>query len=282
MPLPLAKILLLLKFGKYPIVAIADTLREYRRKERIRRADGGHETRERHFFHHPVRALRDRRFWIKAVTNSAELLIHLLTFWSWIRNAALRRVSDAYLVWRPHHKHERALFEEVEHEPWRVVFRRTGQWLWSAGCLWHSAGHDPHAAPPHVAPPPAQGSAVAPAADSAVASRASDPAAALVIQPHGRRRRWREVHFDGGVIALRIGPRPWRRPVLTFRRRGASRLLRLNGSTAGRVMAEVIDAAGVAVHTSLIGAGEPALAAQKAAAAERNPPPANISTTASR
>src|SRR5262245_18616641 len=104
MPLPLIKLYLIVKIIKFPAVALVDTFREYRRKEKVREGDR-EVIRERHFFHHPIKALCDRRFWVKGFTNFAEIAVHIAALFAWSWHLLLRLRPGAFVLWRPHHTH---------------------------------------------------------------------------------------------------------------------------------------------------------------------------------
>lgn len=224
LPLFLVKLYWVGKVLKYPFAALVDTVREYRGRDLQRPATAAEarlvplRIRERTFFQNPVRALRDRRFWVRGVTNSAEMLMHILALWAWGRNAFLRRTRAAFLVWNPHRAHEHHLFDEVEYARWGRVIRRALTWTGAGFRIWHG-----------------------PRRPTLLAGR------------HGWHANWREVHFDGADVAVYVGPRRWRRPLREFRRRGGERILRVQSIGPRRARATLMNDAGDVLQTVTLG-----------------------------
>lgn len=209
MPLPvvLVKVLLAIKILKYPVAAVVDSLREYRRRERARERRV-HYVATRHFFHHPIRALGDGRFWRKCLTNSAEIIVHLFSLWALAWNLLRRLTTHGYVSWRPHHTHESELYAVIEHAPWGTVFRRTGEWLINAFRRWPGAR-----------------------------------TARLELQAAARRGRWVELRFDGGFVMVRGSART-RQPLLRIQRPGSAYWLEIRAAGKAGVGAIVRSEAG--------------------------------------
>jgi hypothetical protein len=233
MPLPLflLKLYWVGKVLKFPFAALVGTFREYRGRD-VQREDAGalnvphspapaiHRLRyrERTFLQHPWRALRDRRFWIRGVTNFAEVGLHILSLWAWPRNVFLRRSTAAFVVWRPHRTHEHRLFEDVEYGSWGRVFARSWRWVWEGLYVWHGP-----------------------------------PRATLGVGRHGWHANWREIHFDGADIAVYVGPRRWRRPLYEFRRKGGARVLRVQSVGPLRARATLLGDGAEVLQTVTLG-----------------------------
>lgn len=202
---------LLLKIAwlvKYPAALLIGTVREYRRRVVVRRRNRL-ETREYGFFHHPLRALADRRFWIRGVTNLGELSLHLIALWAWVYNRAGRWSCDAFLVWRTTHRPEPDVFHELERASWREVFAGTVRWVRDGLRFWRR-------------PDGRQ----------------------LIVLPHARWEGWREVHFDGGVIAIRLLRSRQRVPRKRFQRPGSREWLELLSDVPERILLRRVDSSG--------------------------------------
>ena len=222
------------KLLKYPFAALVGTVREYRGRdiERLPGAESGaahghapaaghrmhFRIRERTFFHSPWRAFRDRRFWIRGVTNMAEMLLHIAALFAWLRNVFCRRTRRTFIVWHPHRNHEHHLFEEVEYARWPRVLRRSFWWF-------------------------IEGFTV----------RYGPPRDTLTAGPHGRHRYWRQVNFDQTDIAVYVGPRTWRRPIVERKSRDRRQILRLHSLGPGRLLATRIAASGVVLQSISLG-----------------------------
>ncbi len=236
MAFPLLKLYWLFKVLKYPFAAVLQTLREYRRHERdprTARPDAAQTPtgarpprrlvvamRERTFFQNPWRALRDRRFWIRGATNGAELCVHVLQLWAFVRNSFCRGFYSSFAVWDPHHDHEKHLFERVEFERWRDVLWHSAVWCAAAFRVWHAS-----------------------------------TGAMIRVEPHGRYQHWRQVRFDGAAIAAYVGARPWKRPIREHRRRGGQLTLRLEWLGPRRARALLIDPGGEVLQSVALGPG---------------------------
>lgn len=217
--------LLLLKIAwlvKYPAALLVGTVREYRRRVVVRRRNRL-ETREYGFFHHPLRALADRRFWIRGVTNLGELSLHLIALWAWVYNRAARCWCDAFLVWRTTHRPEPDVFHELERASGREVFTGTARWVRDGLRFWRQPG-----------------------------------AAQLVILQHARWPGWREVQFDGGAIAFRLprrGQRAWRK---RFQRPGSRESLEILSDGPERILVRRLGSGGAALEEHSIAGAQPA------------------------
>lgn len=205
LPILFVKLFWVVKVLKYPVASFIATVREYRRRERV--SAGGHV--EQSFFHHPIRALSDRRFWVRMATNSAEIMVHVLSLFAWARNAVARCFNDCFIIWTPAHIHEPELFEAVEHAPWSVVLRRCAAWITTSFQLWHAP---------------------------------SD--ARVAVSSHGKRADWREVHFDGVRIAARVAGQAWRPLCVEVHRpNGVARLILAHDPPTQRVCGVVVQTA---------------------------------------
>lgn len=214
MPLPvvLVKVFLAIKILKYPVAAAIDSLREYRRRERTRERRL-HFVATRHFFHHPIRALFDGRFWRKCVSNAAEIIIHLVSIWALAWNFARRLTTDGYVSWRPHHTPEREHYRSIELEPWSVVFRRTGHWLANAFRRWPGAR-----------------------------------TAGIELRGPARRGGWVELRFDGGYVMLK-GRCGSRKRALGIRRPGSEYALFAEAAPNSRVTVVVRGGSGALLRS---------------------------------
>ncbi|MEP0847077.1 MAG: hypothetical protein HRF50_09690 [Phycisphaerae bacterium] len=216
---------LLLKIAwlvKYPAALLIGTVREYRRRVVVRRRNRL-ETREIGFFHQPLRALADRRFWIRGVTNLGELLLHLIALWAWVYNRAGRWWRAAFVEWRTTHRTESEVFHELEHAQWREVFAGTYRWVRDGARFWRRANGEP-----------------------------------LMILPHARWTGWREVHFNGGVIAIRP-PRPGQRASRRkFQRPGWRDSLEILSDGRACILIRRMDAGGGVLEEHRIAGDQPA------------------------
>jgi hypothetical protein len=217
MPLPvvLVKVFLAIKILKYPVAAAIDSLREYRRRERMRERRL-HFVATRHFFHHPLRSLLDGRFWRKCVTNAAEIIVHLVSIWAMVWNIARRLTTDGYVSWRPHHTPEREHYRFIESEPWKVVFRRTGLWLANAFRRWPGAR-----------------------------------TTGVELRGPARRGNWVELCFDGGYVMLR-GRCGSRKRSLRFQRPGSSYALITHANPNSPVTVVVRDDSGTLLRSLVL------------------------------
>ncbi|MBI5863500.1 MAG: hypothetical protein HZB38_03105 [Planctomycetes bacterium] len=209
MPLPLVllKVAFLLKILKYPIFVIVDSLREYRRREQeLLHAAGVPVLVERRFFHHPIRSLGDRKFWIKTTTNAAEVIVHVMGLWALGWNLSRRLFCDVYVAWHPHHTPEPLLFLEVADQGWSAVLRETGRWLGRSLLRW-----------------PGKRSC------------------AVTLRSARRGARWREVEFDGGFVAARLTPGKNAARARPIGRPGSGYSLRIDRTARDRVVAVVVD-----------------------------------------
>lgn len=163
--MPLPPILKVIWFGKYGIYPIFDTIREYVRP--VKSTKDPSKIEHRRFWHNPVAAVRDRRLWVKVITNVAETIVHAVGSMRFGYGFLSRRFRLFYRTWTPDHEHEHELYRQVEHMPWRNVFVRSWRWLWKALYFYEE-------------------------------ERLNRP---LIVNLSKRGKRWKKIRFDGIVIA---------------------------------------------------------------------------------
>ena len=201
MPLPF--IVKVVYLGKYLILPIVDTIKEYRRKRKAKKA-GQSELKNDRIWHNPIEAVQDKRLWVKFTTNFAETVVHAVGALRFGYGFVSRRLHLHYRTHTPDHTHEHELYNKVEFEPWRVVFKETWAWLRVALKFYES-------------------------------QRLEQPAIRDLLK---RSKRWKRISFDGLVIAAWVPNKKVKLRVAEYCRRGSD--LRLRLLYGGSAMVEVI------------------------------------------
>lgn len=178
-------------FFKYATWPVVNTFWEYRYINR----DGTRVS----FFKRPFRSLGDRRFWIKAYTNTFEVVSMLVKLWRLMRNWIFGKIGNAFVVWH-NPTHEHLVYSEVEFEPWGVVRKRCWSWLGEVFSLW----------------------------------RPSKTPLSTKFESLNR-VGWHRIKFDGGVIDVRVKHKHWTSRRLRFQRPSSGYKLELKSASRDAV-----------------------------------------------